>query len=533
VKQLAPPVGRRRAVAALVVLAVVVAAAVALASGGGSSGGPAPATGAAAVVPADALLYVHLSTDGGRPAVRRALALAERFPDFPLLAAALERAVAPSRPISFASEIRPWLGREAAVALLENGTGPPAPLIVLDVAESARARAFLGQIGAGPAGTYRGEQLYARRGAALAFASHYLVLGSRSSVQAALDVATGHGAPLAADPAYRQAATGEPADRVLDVYTSAVGVRRLLIDQGGLAGALGVLLYSPALNGVSMSVSAGPPGARIQIERALDPHLTAIEGPPAREFSPTLEGELPAGSTLALDVPDLLRVAPRVFSAGSTGGIAGAIGPLLSRLGAALRAQGVDVARLEALFSGESAIAISPAPGHPSALVIVSRVRDMAAARTDLAAVEVPLSQLLASASDSTGVVPAFTARSVAGVTAHQLPLASGLELDYAVFRGLVVISTSLSGIAAVASHTHTLSRDPAYVATLEGRPSEVTSLLFLNFSQLLSLAEQTGLISGARFDALRADLRKIGAIGLTSTSGETDSTAELTLQIP
>ena len=210
-KQLAPEVRRRRAVAALVALVVVVvAAAVALASGGGSSGGPAPASGAAAVVPADALVYVHLSTDGGRPAVRRALALAERFPGFPLLAAALERAVAPSRPVSFASDIRPWLGREAAVALLENGTGAPAPLIVLDVARRARAQAFLGQIGARTVGTYRGAQLYTRRGAALAFASHYLVLGSRPSVQAALDVTAGHGASLAADSAYRQAAAASP-----------------------------------------------------------------------------------------------------------------------------------------------------------------------------------------------------------------------------------------------------------------------------------------------------------------------------------
>jgi hypothetical protein len=352
-------------------------------------------------------------------------------------------------------------------------------------------------------------------------------------VQAALEVATGHAGSLAGDSAYRQAAAGEPDGRVLDAYASAVGVRRLLIDQGGLAGALGVLLYSPALSGVSLSLSAARPGAQITIHRALDPHLAAISGPPAREFSPTLESELPAGSTLALDVPDLLRVAPRVLSAGSTGGVGGAIGPLLSRLGGALRAQGVDVAGLESLFGGESAVAISPTPGHPSALVIVARVSNMARARTDLASVEVPLSQLLASASGSTGVVPSFTARSVEGVTAHQLPLASGLELDYAVFRGLVVISTSLSGIAAVASHAHTLADDPAYRATLAGSPSQVTSLLFLNFSQLLSLAEQTGLISGARSGALRADLQRIGAIGLISTGGETYSTAELTLQIP
>jgi hypothetical protein len=145
----------------------------------------------------------------------------------------------------------------------------------------------------------------------------------------------------------------------------------------------------------------------------------------------------------------------------------------------------------------------------------------------------VPLAQLLANAGSSTGVEPAFTARTVDGVTVHRLPLASGFELDYAVFRGLVVISTSLDGIGAVASHAHTLAGDPGYRATLAGAPSRVTSLLFLEFSQLLSLAEQTGLTRGARFQALRSDLQKVGAVGLASTSGEADSTAELSLQIP
>jgi Protein of unknown function (DUF3352) len=530
--KLAAPV-RGRALLALAAVVLIAAVAIAAASGGGSSGGSAPGTGAATVVPADALLYVNLSIDPGRPAVRRGLALAERFPDFPLLAARLESALAPNGgSISFATDIHPWLGREVAVALLDTGTNTAAPLIVLDVANRPRAQAFLTRIGAHAAGTFDGTALYARRGSALAFAGHYLVLGSSASVRSALETASGHAGSLGANSAYQAAAAGEPADRVLDAYASAVGVRRLLVDQGGLAGALGVLLYSPAMSGVSLSLSAAPPGARIQIHRALDPHLAAITGRPAQQFSPTLEGELPAGSTLALDVPDLERIAPRVLSAGATGGVGGAIGPLLSRLGAALRAQGVDVAGLESLFSGESAVAVSPTPGHPSALVIVSRVANMAQARTELASVEVPLSQLVASAASSSGVVPSFTARSVAGVTAHQLTLGSGLELDYAVFRGLVVISTSLSGIAAVASHAHTLGDDPAYRVALAGRSSQVTSLLFLDFSQLLSLAEQTGLISGARFDALRADLRKIGAIGLSSTSGETSSTAELSLQI-
>jgi hypothetical protein len=59
-----------------------------------------------------------------------------------------------------------------------------------------------------------------------------------------------------------------------------------------------------------------------------------------------------------------------------------------------------------------------------------------------------------------------------------------------------------------------------------------VTSLLFLDFSQLLSLGEQTGLTRSGRFRELGPDLAKVRAIGLSSTSGEADTTVELLLQI-
>jgi hypothetical protein len=71
------------------------------------------------------------------------------------------------------------------------------------------------------------------------------------------------------------------------------------------------------------------------------------------------------------------------------------------------------------------------------------------------------------------------------------------------------------------------------YRATLSSHPERVTSLLFLDFNQLLSLGEQTALARSAQVRALRADFDKIRAIGLDSTSGEADSTAELYLQIP
>jgi hypothetical protein len=107
------------------------------------------------------------------------------------------------------------------------------------------------------------------------------------------------------------------------------------------------------------------------------------------------------------------------------------------------------------------------------------------------------------------------------------------LQLDYTVSRGLVIIATSLTGVTAVLERSRSLSSDPVYRATVPDRPHAVTSLVFLDLRQLLRLGEQTGLLRSARYQALRPDLEKVRAVSLESTSGETDSTAELFLQIP
>ena len=127
---------------------------------------------------------------------------------------------------------------------------------------------------------------------------------------------------------------------MLDAYASAAGVRRLLAPQAGVIGALGALLYQPALAGVTLSISAVPHGARLRVHSALDPKLARLSGPRANAFSPSLASEVPSGSMLMLDVTHLDKVAPRVLNAGRTGGIVGRLGPLLSRLGAALQSEG-------------------------------------------------------------------------------------------------------------------------------------------------------------------------------------------------
>src|SRR5437588_4058799 len=89
---------------------------------------PPPATAAARLVPADALLYVHVSTDPSRGPVKQALAVAQRLPDFPLGELSVVNRLdailtgGSGRSVDFSSQVRPWLGREAAFALLNTTT---------------------------------------------------------------------------------------------------------------------------------------------------------------------------------------------------------------------------------------------------------------------------------------------------------------------------------------------------------------------------------------------------------------------------
>jgi hypothetical protein len=496
-----------------------------------------PASGAAAIVPSDALAYAHVSIDPGRAADARGLTLAEHFPDFPLARAALLsrlQALAGSQnagSVDFAHDVRPWLGKEAAIAFL-NTSGPAAgSLIVLDIANRAAAQRFLARAAPTGATSYRSTQILALgRGSDVAFISHYLAIGPLASVRAAIDAGTDSSPSLQANPAYQLASAGEPAGRVLDLYFSGAGVRRLLAPQGGIVGALGALLYQPALLGFSAAITPASGGARVRVHSALDPKLVPAHGSPP--FTPSLLSDIPAGAELALDTKQLVQVAPQLFNASSASGVLAQLGPLLQKLGRALQAEGIDVQRdIVSVFREETVVAIVPHPQRP-ALVIVAHTPNEDQTRTAFAQLQAPLQQLFTPIGAGAGQTPLFDDRNVAGITAHQLSLGPGLELDYAVFDNKLVISTSLDGIAAVRDHKRSLPDDPRYGAALAARPERLSSLLFLDFSQLLNLGEQTGLTGGARYRALRPDLARIHAIGLSSTSGEADSTAELFLQI-
>jgi hypothetical protein len=537
-----PTIYRRRRTAAAVglvgVAAIVALVVVLLTGGGGSGGGGGGGAGApAAVVPADALAYVDLTIDRDDPAVTQAFEVARRLPDFPVLAAVaasrLGGVLGGGHSVNFSTDVSPWLGGHAALALLNTATSTAGALIVISVSDQGRARSFLRSVGATAHGSYRGRALLAApNGTEVAFAGHDLVVGQDASVRTAIDVAAGATPALSGSAVYRRAVAGQGGGSVLDAYASTAGVRRVLADQSGLLGAAGALLYQPALQGVAISLTPTQKGAAIRIHSVLAPALLKLGsgGSTSAAFTPTLPALMPATSSLLLDVADLDKVAPQVLNAGSAAGLAGGIGPLLGRLGSALKSEGVNVSDLVSIFHREAALAIVGGGKSPT-LVIVARTGDQSRTQHELAALEAPLAQLFSTPGKNQRSEPVFNDRPVAGITAHQLQLASGFQLDYAVFHGLVVISTSLQGIQDVARQSSPLSRDPAFAAVLGAAPRQVTSLVFANLATLIGATQQSG-VTGTLAARLVPDLRHVSGVGLASTRAGSESTTQVTVQV-
>jgi len=496
--------------AAACVLGIAVALGVLL-----STGSPAPPdSGAAQVIPAGALAWLNVSLDRGRPEVRQAQSL----PGF-----ALARAVALARlgaitgaGQGFAAEARPWIGDEAALAVMPAGGARASGLVVLAVRRPSAARRFLGS------GRFPG-------GAVGALARGYMVIGSPPDVRAALEVARGRMPSLAGNPAFQRVAAGEPPGRVLDLYASGVGTARLLGGRGGFAGALSTLLAPQDLTSLSVSLSTAPGGARVQVHRV----LSAPVADAGRTIQPSLAAVAPAGAALFAELADLPSQAPRLLSASSQLGVGGAVAPLLTRLGAALRAEGVDVHSVLRLFRGETAVSVTLTGRRPAVLVL-ARARDQRQARVQLAELEPALASLFPAASSGPGAAPLFTSRLVNGITIHQLDLGPGLQLDYAVWRGLIGVSTGVAALAQASRRAApSLSGERGYRTAVGSSGEPVGSLVFLDLRVLLRLGEQTGLLRGTSLGPLAPVLGRIRAIGLRSTSEKTDSTAELYLEIP
>ena len=478
-------------------------------------GDAAPADGAVKLVPPDALVYAHLSTSEGRTQDARLLALAGRFSTVRERVPALGAALTPGAAnLDFERDVRPWLGEEAAVALLAGGAGPQ-PMLIAAVDDRAAARRTLDRLGARPSGSHAGTRLLSLPPrATAAFAGDHLVIGPQAAVTGAIDRAGEDGPPsLADDRVYRRAAEERDGAASLELFANTIGLRRVLDGASGLAGVAGRTLLSPRLDGVHAQVAAEEEGLRATTR--------VLRTPGARPaaFEPTLADRVPRGSAGFLALPGVDALAALAGRSGGASVLAGIEDALPA-------AAGVELEDVLAPLGEEAVLTVQAGEAAP-VFTLAARTRDAASTRESLARLQGPVSARL-------GGGP-FEQRELRGGDAFTLQVTPELAPSYSVTKDAVVASTARSGLEQLRP-----ARTPATGASVleDLMPEEgqkVEALGFLDPRQLLALGERTGLRAFGS-PAARDDLGRIRAAGLVvkeDVNQPTDTTAELFLEIP
>jgi hypothetical protein len=229
------------------------------------------------------------------------------------------------------------------------------------------------------------------------------------------------------------------------------------------------------------AVAARPDGdgLRLRVRRLVDPDA---QGKVAEGFEPTLAELMPDDVFAFADLRDLSGVARRFLS------LAPRDTEARTLLEAAQKGGALQFLR------GEVGVGLS-AGTTTSVLTLVARTDDEAGAKKALRSLKAPL---------------------------------VGEVVD-----GRVIVSTSRAGLAAARDPSPPLADSEIFKNAVGDPGNDVSSLLFLDFTQLLRLGEQTGLRDNRDYLAVAPDLERIRAVGVSSTAEEGASTSEIHLLIP
>lgn len=500
------------------IVAVLLGAGLARAFMGGSP--PPPPDKAAALVPANALVYLNLGTGKGSSQWKHTAQAMGKLPITGQIRDALVTSVTGTALGDLTVDgVKPWLGNEAAYAQLP---GKAQNLLLFRV---RNARAAAGSIskaaGSSPPETYHGILLRNLGGGSVGVVNGgWAFMGARDAVHAALDLRAKPAASLAHDPTYSDLVGGLPNDRVGNAWLSQTWLGAHLAGPAAmLAGAARV----PALQ--SAAVGFGDDGKVMRLAFRARPG-------PAPAPSPGCTGETGQSGDLLSKAP----AQPALFL-----GMAGAecvlrdlmasptsaVGKALQSFAARAQKTGVNLDRdLLPLLGGDSGLSVTPGP----TITLDAGDVPAQASLNVLGRLQPALINILNP--EAGGVAPTFGAQTVSGVTAMTANLTSALQLSYAAFDGDLVVSTALSGIAD-AKKGGGLDQTKDFKAVLGKRPKSPSALVFLDLQKLLALADQAGLGSNPTYAAVRDDLQKIGAAGAVLSREGNDIDAELRLKNP
>ena len=484
-----------------------------------------PPDDAAELVPADSLAYLHVNLDPESEQTGALETTAERIPLFAEQIAARALALAPGpsgTPAVFSRDIEPWFGGEAALAVVPGPNTSAEQVLLFEVDDAEGATGFAESIASGIPETeeYRGVELSVDgRGLASAQTEGFLLVGSASGVRPLIDVAGGAGdLGSLADDATAERVRGElPEHYFLDAWISKTGAAALLDEDGPTAtlASFSPFVAPASTNGAAIALGAGDDAFELAVRSELDPEREQsapgfFAAFPA--FEPNLPERLGSDSLayLGFGEPGSTVEALLGQAASQAPGVAAGFERLVKQL----RKDDVELEQqLLPALGDEAALAIEPSEGPPYLEFVADGV-DEEKARAAFAALQRPLAEAVQPGSRLRA--PGFGDTEVEGVEVKSLRLSPTLEVAYAIFDGLAVVSNNPQGIEQLAEGDGGLDESSAFEeATDDLADDDLALLAFLDLRRLISQGFQIGLAQVPAFNTFAEDFRSLEGLGL------------------
>jgi Protein of unknown function (DUF3352) len=531
--------GRRRLVAALgtaVVLILVLAAAVPNLPcdlpGGDSC---PPPDDAEELVPSDAAVYAHVNLDRDSEQYERAADVAASLPTITgeIARRAFEVVPGPGGgPPSYARDIEPWVGDEAALAVLPGGEGESgSQVVMLEIGDPAGATKFAAQVASGrpKVDTYREVEVSVdQRGQATAQLDGFLVIGAESVVRSVIDTQSGgEGTESLADDENASRARDElPDHRFADAYLSPDGARSLAAPNGQL-GQLSALISPEATRGTAAALAADEGELELAVRSVLNPDRARSRPGFFAAFSPfdpTLDGKLSADALAYLGMGDPEGAVKALLAQASAAapGIASGFEDLAEDL---RRTDEIDISKEflpalgdEAAFALEPRISDSESDPTPYLQFIADDVESERARRA-LASLQRPIADAI---NPQLGLqAPTFEETEIEGVQARTLSVSPAIELTYAVLDDLATVATSPDGIARLATGDGGLTESERFERATEDMADDPSLFGYFNLSELVAVGEQLGLAEDPVYATFAVEFRALDSLGLAISSAE------------
>ena len=482
---------------------------------------------AVALVPANALLYAHLEVHRDSTQWRNARRILDKLPSLGRLSnQALGSLAAGRTPKQLDAQLRPWLGDEAALALLPNGRRATS-LILLKVGDLQKAKSFLAGAGRSKIALYRNTQVRMYKTLAAAFIGDFLAIGRVENVRAAVDAQAERA--LDDEAVFRDARKGiDVGGPLVFAYAPGDGVRRLLQQQKGIVGRLGDALARPALRATAAAVRFEGNGMRVSLANVEYPKLPGADTAPT--FAPQLPRSVPANAIAYYGVQGVRQLFQRLQAL--SGGRASGLTRVVDRLRSQLRPSGVRalVRALGPLNRREAALIVTPPDDAPVVSLIVGDTT-----QSEGGDVLIALQPLLSRVVRSTqgGTASTLVPGSEAGADTLTLQINPELSLTYASLGDRIVVSTDPAGVRQVATAEKTILGEDAFAPGMRDLLGKATSVVFLDLHRLSSLIERAGLGTTPEYRTIKPELARIGTVSVITQNNGSSQTAQAFIEVP